>query len=127
MTDEEVICEFMEPDAPKDGRTPPRNEFQLNKFSPKGWWRYSMVSCLWKQPILIKCSPRERLGYLWEVEERLLELRKMRWVQVELVEMDLTWIWHASAAHRIRAVAAVIRSIVGAQAADTTVGALPQT
>src|ERR1700676_711258 len=69
LTDEEVICAWMEPNAPKDGT----GGAALKKFSPLGWWRYSMVSCLWKQPILQTCAEVEKLGRLWEVEERLTE------------------------------------------------------
>ena len=69
LTDEEVICTWMEPNAPKNGVIP--NSERLNKFSPNGWWRYSMLACCWKQAILITCPEIERLGWLWKVEDRL--------------------------------------------------------
>lgn len=120
MTDEEVICEWMEPDAPKDGRTPPRNEFQLNKFSPNGWWRYSMLACLWKQPILHTCPPVECLGRLWEVEERLIGLGYRTHIAERLsfeVWRDAVSAatWHATPAQRIRALAVVLRPLVEIQ------------
>ena len=118
MTDAELICTFMEPHAPKDGTGYPSGV--LKKFSPEGWWRYSMVSCLWKLPTLTVGSPLESLGRLHLVEERLTE-RQWRDYQRLLTEpvwsssnpaVDGKAMIHATAEQKIRALAAVLREQV---------------
>jgi len=86
-TDETTICEWMEPDAPKDGTGGGR----LQKLSPMGWWRYSMLSCLWKQPVLHTCPKIEKLGRIYLVEERLTD---DQWIQYSVC----CWKWYTEAA-----------------------------
>lgn len=110
MTDAEVICEWMEPDAPKDGAGGAR----LEKFSPQGWFRYSMLSCLWKRPILVACNEVELLGRIRRVEERIVaapapNALKGRYVQELSERVGNGDLWFATAEQKIAALAAVIR------------------
>lgn len=114
-TDAEVACGFMEPDAPKDGTNQAGGE--LKRFSPKGWWRYSMVSCLLKQPILDMCAEVEKLGRLYLVEAKLSNEQWDRYDNalgalwtVRLKNMPARrFLIHASAEEKLTALAAVLR------------------
>lgn len=112
MTNTEILCTFMEPNAPENGGVP--NVDFLKKFSPFGWWRYSGLSCNWKQPILDNCDQRLLLGLLWEIEERLTDeqwedYRKtfdpglVRWFKDYM---------HATPEQKIQALAAVLGPLV---------------
>jgi hypothetical protein len=113
MTDVEVICAWMEPDAPENGGTP--NVDNLKKYSPKGWWRYWSLSCNWKRPILISCERLLLLGFLHEVEEKLSE---DQWEAYAYRMMDpagiqhTRFLLHATAEQKIKALAEVLRSEV---------------
>lgn len=87
----EIICGWMEPDAPPNGGVPGAEV--LNEFSPKGWWRYNGLACNWKLPILVACQhQRELFGYLWQVEERLSD---EQWV--EYIKYFTKPLWFAKA------------------------------
>ncbi len=111
MTDPEVICTWMEPDAPANGGIP--NSEILKKFSPKGWWRYNGLACNWKLPILIASQDKRSLfGYLWEVEDRLTD---DQWREYANLMMDpagihhTRFLLHATPGQKIKALAAVLR------------------
>lgn len=124
-TDAEVISMFMEPDAPANGGRPGIDV--LNKFSPKGWWRYSMLSCNWKQSILTAGPKLEKLGRLHEVEARLADDQwEHYWMLLDHLEVrkspylanhaKLFRIYaHLTAEQKIAALAEVIRQTGGAR------------
>jgi hypothetical protein len=117
MTNEEVICQFMEPKLSNhlaNGTVP----------SPKGWWMglsrfdpaVSPKIQKWWAPIFGNCDKRVWLGLLWEVEERLrIEYKKdaldLWWLYWERME-HIGFAWHASAEQKIKALASVLGPIV---------------
>ena len=115
MTDEEVICTWMQP-------KPLVSIGALcaaggSAAVPKWWEPHWELAGEW-QPISLS------LDLLWEVEERLVQMKNARWVQVELQEQHIFWIWHATAEQRIQALAVVLRPLVEAAELANT-GAKP--
>jgi hypothetical protein len=121
LTDAEVICEFMEPSPdPSKWDKDKRDDFDyavLMWSSRKGWWSFSGYG---------SCGPvfeaiTLTLDRLWEVEEKLLPEEWMAYVEALQHRMLLTWksfdkisvdqlfqLMHATAEHKVRALAAVI-------------------
>jgi hypothetical protein len=92
VTDEEMICNFMEPKP--EGRP-------SSYGSGEVWWRWGWRYIGW--------LPRPlTLDALWEVEARLTDEQCSRYTR-ELVM--LPWLWHATAAQKIKALAAVLREV----------------
>ena len=106
MSDEEVICGFMEP---KPEHNP--SEYVLGEIY-RTWWVRS-IGNTWR-PLLDDefCSQFEKLGRLHEVEARLTE---EQWCAYQCAAISAKWgdvfglICHASAGQKIRALASVLR------------------
>ena len=103
MNDEEIICTFMEP-------KPPDTDRGERGTSPGGWWklRWSVLDQRFRA--WPNDDKTDSLDALWEVEERLTDeqwyrytgnLPTGRWWSKELA--------HATAAHKIKALASVLR------------------
>ena len=99
MTDEEVLCTFMHP-MPKiyDPHT--------------DWWKWRSGATF---------APRKlTLDILHEIEERLTEEQWKAYRDEILRDTDMLGLWmvrliHASAANKVRALAAVLRPVVEGQ------------
>lgn len=120
MTDQEVICAWMEPKPPLP------NYWSGGYPSPKGWWYNVPISggrmdwIPWRNGRPMACD----LNALWEVEERLTD---MRWLlyYTELAEATKSlglpheeWrCAHATPEQKIKALAAVLRPLVETAAA----------
>lgn len=113
LTDEEVICAFMEP-KPPDGAYP-------RALSDAGWWKVAWSNALQKSQWLPNNDKAASLDALWEVEERLTEEQWGQYcIRAQVDLYDPAWgnhpggmdrpIIHATAEQKIRALAAVLRT-----------------
>jgi len=91
MTDEEVICTWMEPKP--DGRA--------KRGASKGLWWIRVRGVRWFPSVLT-------LDRLWEVEDRLIHQGRADEYRYSLVHRD-AYFFHATAAQKIKALAAVLR------------------
>lgn len=96
--------------CPKDGKFSPTGE--LRKFSPDGWWRYSLLACNWKRPILDACPEIEKLGRIHIVESRLTAgQRKAYMADLTGYGDDCAWrLVHAGPEDKIHALAQALRA-----------------
>ena len=92
MTDEEVICAFMEPEA------------DLRIDSDFEWWGQ-----IWSNGVRSVFPRTLTLDALWEVEERLTTLQAVNYAGL-LLDGQEGWTWHATAAQKIKALATVLRA-----------------
>lgn len=116
MTDEEIICNWMEP-------KPVSNKIcedawasvmaatlggSLYPATPKGWWVWV---CVYQHDDKPELMPRPiGLDRLWEAEERLTPAQCSHYTR----ELGmLPWLWHATAEQKIKALAVVIRGEAG--------------
>lgn len=127
IPDADVICRFMEPDAPENGGRPGIDALQ--KYSPLGWWRYSLLACNWKQPIFDRCPEVEKLGRLREVEAKLTNSQRQHYCVLifhfccteartgnpieDLLTKNRWAMIHADAPTKLRCLAAVLRERSG--------------
>lgn len=106
MTDEEVICGFMEPRPV----CPPRRRWFESKSSLAGWWELIRDSN--------RCQPRPlTLDALYEVESQLTDEQQWDYCEAVRKQADTrqagTWHYlHATAEQKIKALAAVLRPLV---------------
>jgi hypothetical protein len=114
MSDEEIICQFMEPRPKPRGLSVTATWWTtrtlLTGTGPGGHFGSYQVA-----PLIEICPAGQRLGMLYEVEERLTG-EQWCWYEAQLRRITggtPRQIIHASAAQKIKALAAVLRSSDG--------------
>jgi hypothetical protein len=124
MTDQEVICAWMEP-------KPDKGPFDFRPWSdgtPGGWWE-AVPEARFCSPVNEWLPRTLTLDALWEVEERLVsealefeseksseQFCRMRLhdYQRQLIKTTNWQQWHATAEQKIKVLAQVLRPIVEA-------------
>jgi hypothetical protein len=108
MTDEEIICEFMEPKPKYVSQGQPGWIEDDEWHNHHRWWNWFV------DKNLNHTTRSLDLDALWEVEERLMpEQRLVYWLELAKGGTPETGYWrllHAAPTPRIKALAAVIRS-----------------
>lgn len=104
MTDEEVICEFMEPKPV--GEAPLSCTYRGDLLSDGGFWQADEYTTVWHRSELT-------LDRLHEVEARLTDEQARQYHQLlnESPDWEIhNYLWHAKAEQKIAALAAVLRA-----------------
>lgn len=103
MTDQEIICTWMEP----------KPTSSADAATGHKWW----VWLSGPNAVLFVCDPTLMLGLLWEVEERLIELGYRDHID-NAISFEV-WrdavsasTWHATPEQKVKAIAVVLRPLV---------------
>lgn len=113
MTNEEILCTFMEPKP----TTLPRDWAESVVAWPD-WWEEEDGE--W-QPVFNFCQEFEKLGLLWEIEEQLTEQHRWEYFDALLVSLnharfscgpDMWPLIHATSEQKIDALSIVLGPLV---------------